>query len=343
MNLSPLILCTLIFFATVTAAYGTAQRADILIYKGEKRDLFSNPLEAYYAKDKTKRPKFMSRPNGWSSGNERGYIATWEIIDGSLYLTGIDSWLCGVSTPENDGCRRATLDQLFGKRVTNGRVFADWYTGPLRVPDGKLLRYVHSGYASLYERDIIFDVNRGRLSEPTVIDNTKSPIPSEEELYKREYERIKEAEARLVSAQRPDPLRSDEPIVAGRGWSQVVIGAPQRIVESVLGEGTRRYFDNEVYFLDYPTKGIQISFNDKTKTVHAIFFYNGQTRYDDFLTPELKTDKGIDWASTPEGVIKTYGKPKNDFKGDGWQRIVYEGIDFRFENGKLVRIGIPGN
>jgi len=56
----------------------------------------------------------------------------------------------------------------------------------------------------------------------------------------------------------------------------------------------------------------------------------------------VKTDKGIDWNSSPEEVIKAYGKPAEDYSGPGWRRMVFDGIDFRFENGVMVRIGIPG-
>jgi hypothetical protein len=46
-------------------------------------------------------------------------------------------------------------------------------------------------------------------------------------------------------------------------------------------------------------------------------------------------------------VKKAYGQPSAEFSGTyeevAWKRLVFEGIDFRFENGKMVRIGIPGN
>jgi hypothetical protein len=74
----------------------------------------------------------------------------------------------------------------------------------------------------------------------------------------------------------------------------------------------------------------------------AIFFYNKQHRYENLATPPVKTEKGIDWSASPEQVKKAYGKPKEKYIGRDWRRIVFEGIDFRWENGVLVRIGIPG-
>ena len=135
-------------------------------------------------------------------------------------------------------------------------------------------------------------------------------------------------------------------VVAGKGWGIVSLNAKKKDVEAVLGKGKDRSQYDDVYFIDYPEKGVQISYANKKDTVVTIYFYNKQKRYENFAVPSLKTDKGIDWNSSPDEVIKAYGKPKNNFKGDAgddWQRIEYDGIDFRFENGKMVRIGISGN
>ena len=138
-----------------------------------------------------------------------------------------------------------------------------------------------------------------------------------------------------------DPL-----IVAGRGWGDVHVGATRSAVEKVLGAGEgdegSKYLDG-VYFREYPDKGVQVSFTHKENTVVAIFFYNKQHRYENLVTAPVKTDKGIDWSASPDQVKKAYGKPKANYSGSGWRRMVFEGIDFRWENGVMVRIGIPAN
>ena len=40
-------------------------------------------------------------------------------------------------------------------------VFASWFTGLLRIPQGKLLNYVHGGFGSLQERDLIVSIESG--------------------------------------------------------------------------------------------------------------------------------------------------------------------------------------
>ena len=178
--------CVLILLPAVIHA--TAQAPDVLLYKGKKYALYANPLESFY-KNQDDRPKFFVGPNTMSSGNWRGYIATWSIEDGSLYLVGIDSWICGSMVSRN--CRKATLKNLFGRKFRAGKVKADWFTGELRVPDGKMLQYVHMGYGSVYEREIILQVESGRVVGESVIDNTKRVIPSEIELQRQELEKMR--------------------------------------------------------------------------------------------------------------------------------------------------------
>ena len=52
------------------------------------------------------------------------------------------------------------------------RVFAHWYSGVLRIPQGELLEYVHAGYGSIYEKDLLIDVENG------VVINTSTRVNS---------------------------------------------------------------------------------------------------------------------------------------------------------------------
>jgi hypothetical protein len=139
-------------------------------------------------------------------------------------------------------------------------------------------------------------------------------------------------------------IQSDALIVAGRGWGKVQVDAKKEDVETVLGKGKgeegHKALDG-VYFREYPEMGIQVSYTHKEDKVVSIFFYNKQRRYENMATSPVKTEKGIDWSATYKQVKKAYGKPKEDFSGEGWRRVVFEGIDFRFENDVMVRIGVP--
>ncbi|HNW27514.1 MAG TPA: hypothetical protein PKN50_03460 [Spirochaetota bacterium] len=80
----------------------------------------------------------------------RRYVATWEIRDRRLYLLSIE------------GVYRV---------IGIGPVPADWFSGTLRVPRGRLLSCVHRGFESVYERDQYIDIEGGRETGRREIDN----------------------------------------------------------------------------------------------------------------------------------------------------------------------------
>jgi hypothetical protein len=126
----------------------TAQVGERLRYQGEQMTMATEPLEAYFAQG-AERPFFGFMCTAlW-----RGYVGRWEIVDDRLYLVGINA---AAFRDEP-----VPLERLFPGY--GDRVFAHWYTGTLRVPQGRLLAYVHMGYASTYERDLMLEVERGVL------------------------------------------------------------------------------------------------------------------------------------------------------------------------------------
>jgi hypothetical protein len=44
-------------------------------------------------------------------------------------------------------------------------VFAEWYSGLLRIPDGSMIKYVHGGFESVNERELILSVESGFVTE----------------------------------------------------------------------------------------------------------------------------------------------------------------------------------
>ena len=175
------------------AALATAQAPDILLYDNKVYDVHANPLESFYP-DKTSRPQFQIRPGSISSGNWRGYTAIWEIIGETLFLKGIDSWVC-ESKFSDEKCHKADLKELFGVRFQKGRVEANWFNGEVRIPDGKMLQYVHMGYGSVHEREILLTFQSGRITGKKVVDNTKRKFPTRLELQQRELEKLKNSSA----------------------------------------------------------------------------------------------------------------------------------------------------
>ena len=137
----------------------TAQMGEHLFYEGNKVTMCSQPLYSYFRLSGVN-PAFESNCTAlW-----RGYIGEWEIIDERLYLTSLSGNL-------TDGTK-ASLSTIFPDYPD--KVFAHWYSGKLVIPQGKLLEYVHMGYASTYERDLIISINKGVTINKEVINNGKS-------------------------------------------------------------------------------------------------------------------------------------------------------------------------
>ena len=50
-------------------------------------------------------------------------------------------------------------------------MLADWFTGVVRVPRGKLLRYIHMGFGSVFEKELHLKIEKGRVTASRTIDN----------------------------------------------------------------------------------------------------------------------------------------------------------------------------
>ena len=85
----------------------------------------------------------------------REYIGSWSIRRGKLYLTKLEG--------------RYRLD---GKEA----IFADWFTGDLRIPKGRMLEYVHAGFNSIYEQELLLTLERGVVIKTEVISPSKFSI-----------------------------------------------------------------------------------------------------------------------------------------------------------------------
>jgi hypothetical protein len=173
-----------IFLLTVSLfrTFATPQIPDRLIYNGDTLSIFANPLEQLYDNDSI-RPNFFDKNESCeSTACWRSYVAEWIIIDDNLYLTGIYSCCYYKDSIKAD------LKKLFGDKFVNGKVKADWFTADIISPQGKLLYYVHMGYESLYEKELEFNFDKGKLIGTKIYDNSKSRQSD----YSQNQEKLKE-------------------------------------------------------------------------------------------------------------------------------------------------------
>lgn len=134
----------------------TTQIAETLCYQGAVVAMCTEPLGDYFSLGGS-RPSF----HGTCTALWRGYVGNWEITAGRLYLVGLNGSL-------KDGTE-ATVATVFPEFPE--RVFAHWYSGTIRIPQGKRIEYVHMGYSSTYERDVFLDLEHGVVQRTRVCHN----------------------------------------------------------------------------------------------------------------------------------------------------------------------------
>lgn len=158
----------------------TAQINDWLTHKGETRRLFTLPLETYLA---TGNNKSVLAGIHRHTACLRGYSATWAIHDSMLYLTGISGyWDAVLETPTQQSFAPPGQELRLQHIFPNARepIVANWFSGQLRCPVGKLLRRVPLDFASLYECDLLIEVRNGQVISESERTNPV-PLPIDED------------------------------------------------------------------------------------------------------------------------------------------------------------------
>ena len=78
----------------------------------------------------------------------RGYNGSWSIRRGKLYLTKLEGRY-----------------RLEGEEA----LFADWFTGALHIPQGDILDYIHMGFDTVYEAELILTLEQGVVTDTRVV------------------------------------------------------------------------------------------------------------------------------------------------------------------------------
>ncbi|MBL0140394.1 MAG: hypothetical protein IPP86_17990 [Bacteroidetes bacterium] len=150
----------------------TAQSGERILYEDEYYTMVTEPLAPYLAS--LKEPIEFRSP---SSTFWRGYIGTWKFENKRLFLTDLQAFIL-----DN---KEVGIEYLFpGEPV----VFANWYTGKLRVPIGDCLYYAHQGFESIFEFDFILKIEKGCLASKRFSHNYRRAdrkIKAEAELMER--------------------------------------------------------------------------------------------------------------------------------------------------------------
>lgn len=124
----------------------THQVSELLLFENEKKPLFVRPLDQFL-KSLPSRPAFVA----WATSCHRGYIGHWELKDDRLYLRRLEGYFGGRMA--------CMLAAVFPDEPRP--VFAQWYTGTLRIPFGEMMISHRLGYTHTYRDELRFKVRRG--------------------------------------------------------------------------------------------------------------------------------------------------------------------------------------
>lgn len=108
--------------------------------------------------------------NSQSTACWRGYMGNWKTKDNKLYLTALNGF---IRTTEED-YKPVDLNYLFPNKK---KVFADWFSDEIRIPLGRTIHYVHMGYESVYEKELLINIKNGYVISRTEISNPKYYLP----------------------------------------------------------------------------------------------------------------------------------------------------------------------
>lgn len=145
----------LLVLAFAATAHSTAQISETLMHNGTEQMMFSTPLESYFDREHP-RPDHILHMG--STACWRGYAGKWEIKDGTLWLNALNR--C-------HGKEEIPLAEIFPGQ--EGPLKATWFTGSLKIPQGRQTMYVHMGFASQYERWLYIEIEKGRVVRETVV------------------------------------------------------------------------------------------------------------------------------------------------------------------------------
>jgi len=129
----------------------TEQEGERLLYKGKKVWMAEEPLNQYLQN----RNDILFFPTSTSCW--RGYYGQWKITDNNLYLVGLKAYI--------EGNKEVDLNYLFPGQ---SKVFANWYSGEIRIPQGNMLKY---GRMCYFEEYMLLKLNKGIITEEKFIDS----------------------------------------------------------------------------------------------------------------------------------------------------------------------------
>ncbi len=129
----------------------TAPLPETLHLEGRALSMPSTPLEGYLHKHSREIP---ADQHSYCTALRRGYLGNWSIMDGRFYLQGL----------ENLSGKTIALQAIFPDMQAEP-LLCDWFSGELHVWDGVRLPRLDILRQSVYDREIVLQVENGVVVE----------------------------------------------------------------------------------------------------------------------------------------------------------------------------------
>lgn len=156
MKLIRAILLLLLFLLNAGWVFATSQYLDLLIVGDTTFELCNFPLEVYL-EHKGNRIIGQHKLEVKETALYRGYIATWELKNDSLFLVHLKDG-------QDKDAKEISLFDEFG----SNRIFSYWVTDMLRCLQGEVLQYDEfDRYSSIYEGEGYYAIEKGKLKGAT--------------------------------------------------------------------------------------------------------------------------------------------------------------------------------
>ncbi len=147
----------------------TCQSPERIEYEKQMLDCYSEPLRSRLpattginiGDNDSPYPFQVSGSDNW-----RGYVGTWKIESGRLYLIELE----GTCTDSG----AAWLTTLFPDSME--QVFANWFTGSLQIQRGEVIGSIDSYYLKVYEEEVVLRVVSGVVTRTEI---QRNQVPTE--------------------------------------------------------------------------------------------------------------------------------------------------------------------
>jgi len=140
----------------------TAQVPERILIDGKPHWLYAEPLYRLFATRRTR----VTDPDGWTTACHRQYVGTWDIADGRLRLAALSTY-GREELPLSEPMRSWFLRLVPTDRFP---IYADWFSGRLRIPIGPKLVQGFHGWSSWFTRERVIFCRQGRVVRDRDVD-----------------------------------------------------------------------------------------------------------------------------------------------------------------------------